>query len=98
MILRKVWTDKRFHSNLSLYEDAFLLSAVHENPFKLYTSQSAPETIKNIKLGTLDFLQIIYPLLRNKKLPTILCNRWPNLKNLSGSLNLSHGLNMVSST
>ena len=27
-----------------------------------------------------------------------LFNQWPNLKNLSGGLNLSHGLNMVSST
>ena len=27
-----------------------------------------------------------------------LCNQWPNLKNLSGGLNLSRGLNMVGST
>ena len=26
------------------------------------------------------------------------CNQWPNLKNLSGGLNLSRGLNMVGST
>ena len=32
------------------------------------------------------------------KVPCLLLNQWPNLKNLSGGLNLSRGLYMVYST
>ena len=36
--------------------------------------------------------------LLNRLGPNLFKNLWPNLKNLSGGLNLSRGLNMVGST
>ena len=45
-------------------------------------------------------LKSSFPKLNQSRLnqSAIQVNRWPNLKNLSGGLNLSRGLNMVGST
>ena len=40
----------------------------------------------------------IYNLVQVSKCLFLINNQWPNLKNLSGGLNLSRGLNMVGST
>ena len=57
--------------------------------------------IRNLELAAIvQFLKIFppFPLLFQTSYPEKIPEQWPNLKNLSGGLNLSRGLNMIGST